>query len=30
LSFSTYKRNWMCDITELVDFNLRTLHLGEY
>jgi hypothetical protein len=29
LSYRTYKYNRMCDITELVGFNLRTLHLGE-
>jgi hypothetical protein len=29
LSVRTYENNWMCDITELVDFNLRTLRLAE-
>jgi hypothetical protein len=29
LNFCTYKNNWMCNITALVDFNPSTLHLGE-
>jgi hypothetical protein len=29
LSFRTCKNNCMWDVTELVDFNPRTLHLGE-